>query len=93
VAVETAPAQGPGESMTRSLFQHATGLFRKRPAFPPAPDVIVRRREPVAIEAVQIASAGELVMETERPMERRASALDENGLDIPAFLRRQSSSA
>ena len=93
VPVQTAPAQGPGESMTRSLFQHATGLFRKRPAFSPAPDVVVRRREPVATEPVQIAQAGELVMETERPIERRAMALDESGLDIPAFLRRQSSSA
>jgi len=79
--------------MTRSLFQHATGLFRKRPAFAPAQDVIVRRREPVAVEAVQIAPAGELVMEAERPIDRRATALDESGLDIPAFLRRQSSSA
>jgi cell division protein FtsZ len=78
--------------MTRSLFQHATGLFRKRPAFAPPPDV-VRRREPVAVEMAQIAPAGELVMEAERPIERRATALDESGLDIPAFLRRQSSSA
>ena len=93
VPVEPVPAQGAGESMTRSLFQHATGLFRKRPAFAPAPDVIVRRREPVAVEAVQIAPAGELVMEAERPIDRRATALDESGLDIPAFLRRQSSSA
>jgi cell division protein FtsZ len=93
VPAETSPAQGTGESMTRSLFQHATGLFRKRPTFPPAPDVIVRRREPMAIEAVQIASAGELVMEAERPADRRTAAVDESGLDIPAFLRRQSSSA
>jgi hypothetical protein len=32
-------------------------------------------------------------MEAERPADRRATALDEGGLDIPAFLRRQSSSA
>jgi cell division protein FtsZ len=93
----TAPAQAApaqGESVTRSLFQQATGLFRKRPVLDPAPDVVVRRREPIAVEPVQTAApAGELVMEAERPAERRAMALDDSGLDIPAFLRRQSSSA
>jgi cell division protein FtsZ len=96
VGLQSAPTQGPGigESVTRSLFQHATGLFRKRPTFASPPDVVPsRRREPVAAESVQHAPAGELVMETERPIERRASAVDESGLDIPAFLRRQSSSA
>jgi cell division protein FtsZ len=95
VPVQTAPTEGPGlgESMTRSLFQHATGLFRKRPTFPPTPEAVVRRREPVATEVVQAAPAGELVMEAERPIERRTMAVDESGLDIPAFLRRQSSSA
>jgi cell division protein FtsZ len=91
--VETAPIQGAGESVTRSLFQQATGLFRKRPAFSQTPEVAVRRREPVAGEPVQNPQAGELVMEAERPIERRSTALDESGLDIPAFLRRQSSSA
>ena len=93
VPVRSAAGSGPGKSVTRSLFQHATGLFRKRPAFSPAPEVVVRRREPVAVEPAQIAQAGELVMEAERPIERRSTALDESGLDIPAFLRRQSSSA
>ena len=94
VPVQTAPTEGPGigESMTRSLFQHATGLFRKRPAFAPTPEAVARRREPVATEPVQL-TPGELVMEAERPIERRVMALDESGLDIPAFLRRQSSSA
>jgi cell division protein FtsZ len=91
--VEIVPVQGTGESMTRSLFQHATGLFRKRPMSSATPDVVVRRREPVATESVHVLQASELVMEPERPIERRSMALDESGLDIPAFLRRQSSSA
>ncbi len=93
VPVETTPAQGIGESVTRSLFQHATGLFRKRPMFTAAPETVVRRREPVATEPVHTLQVSELVMEPERPIERRTVALDESGLDIPAFLRRQSSSA
>lgn len=90
-----APApQAVGESVTRSLFQHATGLFRKRPVFAPStPEVAVRRREPVAVEPAPTAPVGELVMEPERLIERRATALDDSGLDIPAFLRRQSSTA
>jgi hypothetical protein len=75
------------------LFQHATGLFRKRPMFAPAPEPAVRRREPVAMEAVQVLQTTDLVMETERPIASRTTAVDESGLDIPAFLRRQSSSA
>jgi cell division protein FtsZ len=74
---------------SRSLFQSATGLFRKRAAVAPAPEPTITRREPVAMEMAQ--SAGELTMEAERPMERGATALDDRGLDIPAFLRRQSS--
>ncbi len=89
-----AVAQPQGESVARSLFQSATGLFRKRamPAAVPAPmpEPQLRRREPMA-EAAAMSAAGELVMEAERPMERRATALDDGGLDIPAFLRRQSS--
>jgi cell division protein FtsZ len=74
---------------SRSLFQSATGLFRKRAAVAPAPEPMIARREPAAMEMAQ--SAGELTMEAERPMERVATALDDRGLDIPAFLRRQSS--
>jgi cell division protein FtsZ len=88
----TAPPAQPvaGESVARSLFQSATGLFRKRATAAPAPEPMVRRREPMAAEAPQMASAGELVMEAERPT-GRAGALDSSELDIPAFLRRQSS--
>ena len=89
-AAPAAPSQG--ESVARSLFQSATGLFRKRAVSSPGPETPVPRREPTAVPA-QMAPAGELVMEAERPADRRATALDEGGLDIPAFLRRQSSSA
>ncbi len=92
-AANAIAAQAQSESVARSLFQSATGLFRKRavPATAPAPvpESPVRRREPA--ELAQPGSAGELVMEAERPAERRTMALDEGGLDIPAFLRRQSS--
>jgi len=87
---EPAPAPRQAEPASRSLFQSATGLFRKRAVAAPVPEMPpVRRREPA--EPVQMAPAGELVMEAERPAERRATALDDGGLDIPAFLRRQSS--
>jgi cell division protein FtsZ len=93
-AAAAVAAPPPGDSVARSLFQSATGLFRKRapsaaaPAAAPEPPL--RRREPMA-EAAHMAGPGELVMEAERPAERRATALDDGGLDIPAFLRRQSS--
>jgi cell division protein FtsZ len=89
---DAANSYAQGESVARSLFQSATGLFRKRAASAPVPEMPVRRREPMTAEQVgQMAQAGELVMEAERPMERRTMAVDESGLDIPAFLRRQSS--
>ena len=46
----------------------------------------VRRMEPMAMEAMQA-----VTMEAERPQERRVTAFDDGALDIPAFLRRQSS--
>jgi hypothetical protein len=95
--VQPAPtAQMPGESVTRSLFQHATGLFRKRGGLvsPPAQEPAFRQREPAPVDpATPVAAAGELVMEPERPADRRTSALDDSGLEIPAFRRRQTSSA
>jgi cell division protein FtsZ len=92
-SAQVSPVQG--ESVTRSLFQHATGLFRKRAVSAPAPVPIipVRRREPSTMEPGQMAGAGELVMAAERPADRRSMALDDGGLEIPAFLRRQSSSS
>jgi cell division protein FtsZ len=81
-----------GESVARSLFQSATGLFRKRAPSSPVPEASpVRRREPSATDQVEMAPPGELVMEAERPADRRSMALDDGSLDIPAFLRRQSS--
>ena len=81
-------SQAQGDSVARSLFQSATGLFRKRAVSSPVLDMPVRRREE---PTTRMAQPGELVMEAERPMERRAMAVDDSGLDIPAFLRRQSS--
>jgi len=89
----------PSQSLNpRSLFQTATGLFRKRTAsaVEPAPEpVVARRREPVAgepgVSAHTGAQVGDLTMEAERPPERRTMAVDDGGLEIPAFLRRQSS--
>ena len=92
------PAQPAGDSVARSLFQTATGLFRKRavPAAVAEPEPVpARRREPMTVEATQEAwpsgRSGELAMEAERPREARTMAVDDGGLDIPAFLRRQSS--
>jgi cell division protein FtsZ len=95
-ATETVPAQSHGAPATRSLFQTATGLFRKRATAVLAPEAQVRRMEPLAMEPAYAAPAGmqmgaDLTMEAERPPERRLTALDDGGLDIPAFLRRQSS--
>jgi cell division protein FtsZ len=56
----------------------------------PVEEVPVRRREPMAVEGVAPAAAsGELAMD-ERPVPR-PSGIDTSDLDIPAFLRRQSS--
>ena len=98
--VASVSVQPAGDSVARSLFQTATGLFRKRAT----PAVVVdaepeaapaRRREPMTAEAAQeawpSARSGELTMEADRPREARTMAVDDSGLDIPAFLRRQSS--
>jgi hypothetical protein len=87
-ASDSAPA---GDSVARSLFQSATGLFRKRTLTSLEPEAPVRRREPVATNPPQMLPSEDLPMATERPMGSRATALDDSGLDIPAFLRRQSS--
>src|ERR1700722_3884900 len=89
-------AQNPGATQpqpqpipSRSLFQTATGLFRKR-ASAGEPGITAPRREPITAEASHAAQHRGELMEAERPVERR-TALDDSGLDIPAFLRRQSS--
>jgi cell division protein FtsZ len=95
--VQAAPPQPTGDTAARGLFQTATGLFRRRAAPAPAPRIpggdtqIAQRREPVAAGVSQMAHAGELAMDPERPSERRPPTMDDSGLDIPAFLRRQSS--
>jgi cell division protein FtsZ len=82
------PSLAQGDSVARSLFQSATGLFRKRAVSSQTHEMPVRRHEE---PTMRMGQPGELVMEAERPMERRAMAVDESALDIPAFLRRQSS--
>jgi cell division protein FtsZ len=75
------------------LFQTATGLFRwpRAAAVPESvAEPVVRRREPPA-EPVFTPRPGELAMEMERPPEPRVMAVGDAELDIPAFLRRQSS--
>ncbi len=85
-----AASQPLGESVARSLFQSATGLFRKR-ATSATPELTSTRREPAALEPIQSTAASELVMESERPSTQRYLGPDDGGLEIPAFLRRQSS--
>jgi cell division protein FtsZ len=89
---QTVAMQPHGAPVARSLFQTATGLFRKRAVAASVSEAQVRRVEPMAMEAAYGTQMGtELTMEAERPPERRLTALDDGGLDIPAFLRRQSS--
>ena len=86
------PAQPATEPVTRSLFQQATGLFRRRAVQTPVvPEPVTRRREPVA-EPVQQA-AHELQVDADRAADRRAGVADDSGIEIPAFLRRQLSSS
>jgi cell division protein FtsZ len=86
--VQAAP-QPAGDSVARSLFQSATGLFRRRATPTPAVDPRIARREPVS-EMAAPAPVAELAVD-ERPAMTRASGIDSGDLDIPAFLRRQSS--
>jgi cell division protein FtsZ len=78
-----APVQPAGESTRPSLFTQVTGAFRRRNqplAAPPAPTQA--RAEPVVYEQRP---------EPPRPMVQQTAADEVTGLDIPAFLRRQSS--
>ncbi|MSP00267.1 MAG: cell division protein FtsZ [Acetobacteraceae bacterium] len=90
--VEATPAPQPSESVARSLFQQATGLFRKRTTATPVPETAARRREPTAEMPAQAAPATELAVEPDRAGDRRSGVADDSGIEIPAFLRRQSSS-
>ena len=105
-ARDIAPAQPSGDSIAKTLFQQATGMFRKRQPVTPALAPEPRRREPVnparqgqgqeaEMEHPPMEMPGERSAErntersAERPSDRRAQTADD-GLDIPAFLRRQS---
>jgi len=82
-AHEVTPPQMP-----QSLFQLATGMFRKRAAvLPPVTNAAPKRKEPLS----QSMPEGVTTMETDPSYERRAPMADDNGMDIPAFLRRQTS--
>jgi cell division protein FtsZ len=72
------------EPVRQSLFNTVTGAFRRRgaPQYPPAGQPQSLRREP-PLEHVQ--------PDGPRVAVRQASAADEAGIEIPAFLRRQSS--
>ncbi|MGE0223965.1 MAG: cell division protein FtsZ [Acetobacteraceae bacterium] len=84
------PVTGPvapqptAEPQRPSLFSTVTGAFRRRQAAAPiAQDMPPpTRREPVIQE---------MVAEAPRPSVRQAHMGDEVGIEIPAFLRRQSS--
>jgi cell division protein FtsZ len=77
-----APARSPAEPQRPSLFSTVTGAFRRRNAPSAAPvEPPAARPEPVMQEP-----------RTEQPRASvRQTAGEEVGLDIPAFLRRQSS--
>jgi cell division protein FtsZ len=79
----SSPVQPAGESSRPSLFSTVTGAFRRRNqplAAPPGPTQA--RAEPVVYEQRP---------EAPRPMVQQTAADEVTGLDIPAFLRRQSS--
>ena len=91
-AAPMTPVRPAGEPVTRSLFQQATGLFRRRAVQTPVvPEPVTRRREPLA-EPVQ-QPAQELQVDADRAADRRAGVADDSGIEIPAFLRRQLSSS
>jgi hypothetical protein len=80
-----APAALPqtAEPARSSLFTTVTGAFRRRPAAPAAVETAMPRHEPVL--------HGEQRAEAPRASVRLASASEEPTLEIPAFLRRQTS--
>jgi cell division protein FtsZ len=82
--VQAAPPP-TAEPQRPSLFSQVTGAFRRRtaPGLHVAAETPMPRREPAVVEP---ASRVE-----QRPMVRQATTGEEVGLEIPAFLRRQSS--
>ncbi|WP_367160181.1 cell division protein FtsZ [Kozakia baliensis] len=73
-----APRQAPDpQQQPRSLFGIVTGALRGRPAAPPQPQQPAPRSEPTVVER------------EETPRATPHEGGEENGLDIPAFLRRQ----
>jgi len=81
--VQTAPP-AVMEPPRQSLFRAVTGAFRRGPATPlhMAAETTGPRREPAMADAR---------LEGPRPSVRQATTGEEVGLEVPAFLRRQSS--
>jgi cell division protein FtsZ len=92
-AAPVTPPQ-PAEPQRPSLFSTVTGAFRRRHPGPPAtaPAAAVQRQEPVMTEhrVAEHRVTEHRVTEAPRASVRQA-ATEEVTLDIPAFLRRQSS--
>jgi cell division protein FtsZ len=77
------PVQPTGEAVRPSLFSTVTGAFRRRPqSSSPAAETVQTRAEPPAQEPR---------IEQPRASVRQTAGDEVAGLDIPAFLRRQSS--
>ena len=85
--VAPAPAAQP-ESAARMLFGQMTGVFRKRPAAALADAPAVKQEPPPVFVAPAVQELA--VEQPERPG-TRAPGVEDQGLDIPAFLRRQQS--
>ena len=80
----SAPAPQPAADPTRpSLFSTVTGAFRRRPHSAPAADPATARVEPPVLQEPRL--------EQPRASVRQTAGDEVAGLDIPAFLRRQSS--
>ncbi|MBN8874396.1 MAG: cell division protein FtsZ [Rhodospirillales bacterium] len=90
------PVAAPAPSMEParpSLFSQVTGAFRRRTSMPQGYEAAPQRQEPVAAPVVTpVGGPAQAQGRQEAPQATsRAVGGDEVGLDIPAFLRRQTS--
>jgi cell division protein FtsZ len=84
--VSAAAPMAVPETPKQSLFNAVTGAFRRNKAAPSQPAI-----EPQLRREVPQATMTEIHPQATAPSVRQAHASDEVGLEIPAFLRRQSS--